>query len=51
MLTVAEPVEPEADATWLAGRGIDCLQGWLFGKPSPRAELPAAADPRRAAAS
>ena len=51
MLTVAERVEHQADAAWLAGRGIDCLQGWLFGKASPRAELPAAADPRRAAAS
>ena len=27
MLTVAERVETEADADWLRGLGIDCLQG------------------------
>ena len=29
MLTVAERVECEADAAWLRGLGVDCLQGYL----------------------
>ena len=40
MLTVAERVETEADAAWLRGLGIDCLQGYLYGRPPPRSELP-----------
>lgn len=46
MLVVAESVESRADAEWLAGSGIDCLQGYLFGAPAvapdwlPRAEKP-----------
>lgn len=32
--TVAECVETEADAEWLARRGVGLLQGWLFGKPA-----------------
>ena len=36
MLTVAESVEAEADAAWLASAGIDCLQGYFFGAPSLR---------------
>ena len=40
MLTVAERVETRADADWLAGAGIDCLQGYLIGRPSPVAEMP-----------
>jgi len=40
MLTVAERVEEPADADWLRGLGIDCLQGWLYGRPSPVAALP-----------
>jgi EAL domain-containing protein (putative c-di-GMP-specific phosphodiesterase class I) len=48
MLTVAEQVETEADAAWLRSRGIDCLQGYLVGRPSAVAALPAAA-PERAA--
>jgi EAL domain-containing protein (putative c-di-GMP-specific phosphodiesterase class I) len=40
MLVVAEQVESEADAAWLRGQGIDCLQGYLYGRPSPEAVLP-----------
>ncbi len=42
MMTVAEQVECEADAAFLRDRGIDCLQGWLYGRPSPVAALPEA---------
>ena len=34
MVTVAERVETEADAGWLRALGIDCLQGWLYGRPA-----------------
>jgi EAL domain-containing protein (putative c-di-GMP-specific phosphodiesterase class I) len=40
MLTVAERVESEADARWLISRGVDCLQGYLYGKPVPDAVMP-----------
>jgi EAL domain-containing protein (putative c-di-GMP-specific phosphodiesterase class I) len=43
MVVVAEFVETEAEAAWLRDHGIDCLQGYLYGKPSPLAALPAAA--------
>jgi len=33
MLVVAESVECKADADWLAGNGLDCLQGFHFGAP------------------
>jgi diguanylate cyclase (GGDEF)-like protein len=33
--TVAECVEDEATAAILAEEGVDCLQGYLFGKPTP----------------
>ena len=50
MLTVAERVETEADAAWLRGLGVDCLQGYLYGRPAPVAELPPpATGPRRKA--
>jgi EAL domain-containing protein (putative c-di-GMP-specific phosphodiesterase class I) len=45
MLTVAERVENQADADWLRGLGVDCFQGYLFGRPSPVAELPQATVP------
>jgi EAL domain-containing protein (putative c-di-GMP-specific phosphodiesterase class I) len=45
MLTVAERVETQADADWLRTAGIDCLQGYLVGRPSPVAELPQAESP------
>jgi EAL domain-containing protein (putative c-di-GMP-specific phosphodiesterase class I) len=46
MVTVAERVETEADAAWLRRLGIDCLQGWLVGRPSARPEAPGAASGR-----
>lgn len=39
MMTVAEHVETEADAAWLNGAGIDCLQGYLYGRAEPAAEM------------
>jgi EAL domain-containing protein (putative c-di-GMP-specific phosphodiesterase class I) len=42
MLTVAERVESQADADWLRGLGIDCLQGWLYGRPSAVPAMPEA---------
>jgi EAL domain-containing protein (putative c-di-GMP-specific phosphodiesterase class I) len=48
MLTVAERVETEADAAWLTALGVDCLQGYLYGRPSPVAEHPAPAAARLA---
>ena len=44
MATVAEQVESEADAAWLRSAGIDCLQGYLYGRPSAVAALPEADD-------
>jgi EAL domain-containing protein (putative c-di-GMP-specific phosphodiesterase class I) len=51
MVTVAERVDDEADAAWLRNLGIECLQGYLFGRPAPAAEMPAAetGEARRAA--
>lgn len=45
--TVAECVETQADADYLAGIGIDLLQGYYFGRPKIDGPLPA---PRRLAA-
>ena len=50
MMTVAERVEDPADAAWLAGLGIDCLQGYLYGRPVPEVGGPAIHATRRAAA-
>jgi EAL domain-containing protein (putative c-di-GMP-specific phosphodiesterase class I) len=36
MLTVAESVETPADAAWLAGAGVDCIQGFHVAAPSLR---------------
>jgi EAL domain-containing protein (putative c-di-GMP-specific phosphodiesterase class I) len=36
MFTVAEFVENEQDAQFLAQNGIDCLQGYYFGAPTVR---------------
>jgi len=36
MLTVAELVETEEDAAWLAANGLDCQQGYYFGAPTVR---------------
>ncbi|MEM6825966.1 MAG: EAL domain-containing protein [Pseudomonadota bacterium] len=34
MLVVAEAVETEAEAKWLAQSGVDCLQGYYYSVPS-----------------
>ena len=47
MVTVAEQVESEADAAWLRRAGVDCLQGYLYGRPAARPELPEAATAAR----
>jgi EAL domain-containing protein (putative c-di-GMP-specific phosphodiesterase class I) len=48
MLTVAEQVEGEVDAGWLRRAGVDCLQGYLYGRPAAQPLLPQPADRRRA---
>lgn len=49
MLVVAESVECQADADWLAANGVDCLQGFHFGAPTVNpAWLPAGQRVRRA---
>lgn len=45
MMVVAERVETPADAAWLVEAGVDCLQGYLYGRPSVRPIRPEA--PRR----
>jgi EAL domain-containing protein (putative c-di-GMP-specific phosphodiesterase class I) len=51
MVTVAEWVDDAADAAWLRDLGVECLQGYLYGRPSPVAEMPPEADAERRAAS
>jgi EAL domain-containing protein (putative c-di-GMP-specific phosphodiesterase class I) len=41
MLTIAERVETQADADWLRAAGIDCLQGYLIGRPAAEPVLQA----------
>ncbi len=41
MLTVAERVETTAEAAWLNAAGVDCLQGYLYGRPAATATLAA----------
>ncbi len=36
MFTVAEGIEATAEAEYLIGAGVDCLQGYLFGAPQLR---------------
>jgi EAL domain-containing protein (putative c-di-GMP-specific phosphodiesterase class I) len=43
MVSVAEHVDNEADAGWLRGLGIDCLQGYLYGRPCAEPVLGVAA--------
>jgi diguanylate cyclase (GGDEF)-like protein len=40
LMTVAEGIEAERDATLLAGLGCDVGQGYFYSKPVPAAELP-----------
>lgn len=47
MMSVAECVETRDDADWLAAAGIDCLQGYLIGRPAPVAEMPQTEWPER----
>lgn len=47
MFAVAESVETEADAAYLAGIGVDCLQGYLYGAPVVSPPWRQAADKRR----
>jgi EAL domain-containing protein (putative c-di-GMP-specific phosphodiesterase class I) len=42
MLVVAERVECPADMALLRGLGVDCLQGYLVGRPAARPGLPPA---------
>lgn len=48
MTVVAERVECEADAAFLRAAGIDCLQGYRYGRPAALPEMPAAEERRRA---
>ncbi|MGB7317418.1 MAG: EAL domain-containing protein [Planktotalea sp.] len=50
MFTVAEFVENEDDATFLAQNGIDCLQGYFFGAPTVRPPWSESSDQLRASA-
>ncbi|WP_424928099.1 EAL domain-containing protein [Amaricoccus tamworthensis] len=50
MLCIAERVECVQDAEWLTANGVDCMQGYLFGRPSAAAESPHNPDNRRRAA-
>lgn len=43
MMTVAERVEAEEDAETLRALGVDCLQGYRFGRPAALPVLPDAA--------
>lgn len=52
MTTVAEQIEDAADAAWLRAHGIDCFQGWLYGRPAAEPvlpQLPEVAEPARRA--
>ncbi|MFQ8431048.1 EAL domain-containing protein [Amaricoccus sp. W119] len=48
MMMVAERVEDPADADWLRGQGVDCFQGYLYGRPAEQPEFPSRAVERRA---
>ncbi len=45
---VAEGIETEDDGLALLDLGVDCGQGWYFGRPGPAADLPDAVPPLRA---
>ncbi len=44
MFTIAEQVETEAEAETLRALGIDCFQGYLYGRPQAQPWRPAAPD-------
>jgi len=44
MMTVAERVETPAEGAWLQAAGIDCLQGYLVGRPAAQ-PVTGASDP------
>jgi len=44
MVTVAESVEQPQDAAYLSAIGIDCMQGYLYGRPAAVAKTPLRAD-------
>ncbi|MCC7198574.1 MAG: EAL domain-containing protein [Gammaproteobacteria bacterium] len=44
---IAEGVENEAQREWLAQRGCDAYQGYLFGRPMPHQDLLVLLDPTR----
>lgn len=48
MFTVAEAVETAAEAQVLQALGVDCLQGYLFGAPSLKADFTTQAPLRKA---
>ena len=50
MFTVAEFVENQQDAEFLAQNGIDCLQGYYFGAPSVNSPWEGQLEPTRATA-
>jgi EAL domain-containing protein (putative c-di-GMP-specific phosphodiesterase class I) len=49
MFCIAERVETATDAAWMRQAGVDCLQGYLYGRPAAVPELPGAEATRRAA--
>ncbi len=49
MMTIAERIESAADADMLADLGVDCLQGYRFGRPAAVPALPDAPALRRKA--
>lgn len=48
MVTIAERVETEADAACLCALGVDCLQGYRYGRPAALPILPAEEPSRKA---
>ncbi|MBA3324681.1 MAG: EAL domain-containing protein [Rhodobacteraceae bacterium] len=48
MLTIAERVECAADAEVLRSLGVDCLQGYLLGRPAALPDTPSAEAARKA---
>ncbi len=49
MMTVAERIETASDAECLRALGVDCLQGYRFGRPAAEPRMPGAGEERRRA--